>query len=148
MLFWVGLLQVGLAIAMTLFLLDGVLGGLVVGTGIAAGIAQIAFWWSMALLFVGLGRSNLEIRENGLSYLYAWQPWERVQAFGWDDDKPNTLILKVLPRSFVSRKFMTLNIPTAQQETVDRLLEDYLPETDLATEMDDATGGNGPSKSL
>lgn len=94
------------------------------------------FWWSLAILFILLGRSQLEIRENGLCYMYAWQPWERVEAFGWDDDKPNTLILKVIPRSFVSRNFLTIGIPAAQKETVDNLIDDYLAEADLATEMD------------
>ena len=76
--------------------------------------------------------------ENGLSYLYAWQPWDRVEAFGWDDDKPNTLILKVLPRSIFSRKYVTINNPDAQKEAVDQLIDDYISEADLATEMDNA----------
>ncbi|PZO58585.1 MAG: hypothetical protein DCF15_04995 [Phormidesmis priestleyi] len=143
---WVGLFQVGLAIAMTLLLLDRVTGGLVTGLGIASGIVQIAFWWSLALLFILLGRSNLEIREHGLCYLYAWQPWARVEAFGWDDDKPNTLILKLLPRSFISRRFITLTIPVDQKATVDDLIDDYLAEADLATEMDIAQGIEPPSQ--
>lgn len=145
-LLWVGLFQVGLAIAMTLLLLDRVTGGLVTGLGIASGIIQILFWWSLALLFILLGRSNLEIREQGLCYLYAWQPWVRVEAFGWDDDKPNTLILKLLPRSFISRRFITLNIPSEQKTIVDDLIDDYLAEADLATEMDIAKGMEPPSQ--
>lgn len=146
-LLWVGLFQVGLAIAMTLLLLDQITGGLVTGLSIASGIVQIVFWWSLALLFILLGRSNLEIRQHGLCYLYAWQPWERVEAFGWDDDKPNTLILKLLPRSFISRRFLTLNIPAEQKSTIDNLIDDYLAEADLATEMDIAKGIKPPSQS-
>jgi hypothetical protein len=135
-LFWLGLVQLGLAIAMTLSILDQITGGLVRAGGIVSGLVEIAFWWSMALLFILLGRSALEIRKNGLCYLYAWQPWERIQAFGWDDDKPNTLILKVQPRTFVSRRYTTFDIPAAQKETVDQLIDDYLVESDLASEMD------------
>ena len=89
-----------------------------------------------ALLFILLGLSDLEIREHGLSYLYAWQPWDRVEAFGWDDDKPNTLILRMVKRSFFSRRYVTLSIPPAQKEAVDQLIDDYINEADLASEMD------------
>ena len=136
LLFWLGLGLVGLAIAMTIPLLDRLTGDLVTTGGIISGVITISFWWMIALLFLLLGRSQLEIRENGLAYLFAWQPWERIQAFGWDDDKPNTLILKATPRTPFSRQYITISIPPAQQTEVDKLLEDYLLETDLASEMD------------
>ena len=140
LLFWLGLGLVGLAIAMTIPLLDRLTGDLVTTGGIISGIITISFWWMIALLFLLLGRSQLEIRENGLAYLFAWQPWERIQAFGWDDDKPNTLILKATPRTPFSRQYITISIPPAQQAEVDKLLEDYLLETDLASEMDGESG--------
>ena len=135
-LFWAGLVLVGFAIAMSIPIFDQFTGALVSTGSIVSGIIKITFWWSLALLFFSLGRSQPEIRENGLAYLFAWQPWERIQAFGWDDDNPNTLILKAVPRTFLSRRYLTLSIPAAQQPEVDRLLEDYLLETDLAAEMD------------
>lgn len=135
-LLWLGLFQVGLAIAITLSRLDQFTGSLVTTGGVIAGAVELSFWWSLALLFILLGCSRLEIRENGLSYLFAWQPWERIQAFGWDDDNPNTLILKTYPRTFLSRRYMMLSIPADQQQRVDSLLEDYLIEADLDAEMD------------
>ena len=137
-LLWVGIGLIGLAIAMSIPLLDQFTGPIVTTGGIIAGIVTITFWWVIPLLLILLGRSKLEIRENGLAHLFAWQPWERIQAFGWDDDKPNTLILKAFPRTFASRKYLTFSIPITQQQEVDRLLEDYLLETDLASEMDGA----------
>ena len=139
LLFWIGVVQSGLAVAMTLGLLDQVSDGWVTSGGVITGVIQIIFWWTIAYLFVLLGLSRLEIRENGIAYMFAWQPWERIQAFGWDDDTPNTLILKVYPRSPVSRKYLTISIPTAQVETVDRILEDYLIEADLDAEMEGQT---------
>ncbi|MEL6604467.1 MAG: hypothetical protein AAFP20_14715 [Cyanobacteria bacterium J06614_10] len=136
LLFWVGLLQIGIAIAMTIPLWDQVTGPFVTTGNIVSGIIKLSFWWIIALLFIALGRSRLEIRENGLAYLYSWQPWERIQAFGWDDDKPETLILKAIPRTFFSRRYLTLSIPKQSQPQVDALLEDYLLERDLAAEMD------------
>ncbi|MBE9059716.1 hypothetical protein [cf. Phormidesmis sp. LEGE 11477] len=138
-LLWLGLFQVGLAIAITISRLDQFTGSLVTLGGIISGAVELAFWWSLALLFILLGCSRLEIRENGLSYLFAWQPWERIQAFGWDDDKPNTLILKTIPRTFLSRRYLMLSIPADQQQRVDGLLEDYLIEADLDAEMDEKT---------
>ncbi|MGB5914038.1 MAG: hypothetical protein WA783_06545 [Phormidesmis sp.] len=135
-LFGFGLLQVGVAIALTLSELDLFTGGLVVTSGVISGLAKLAFWWTLAILFLSIGQSNLELHEHGLTHLFAWQPWERIIAFGWDDDSPTTLILKAKPRTFLSRKYLTMSIPSAQVEEVDRLLEDYLLETDLATEMD------------
>ena len=144
-LFWVGLFQTGIAIAMTLSLLDQITGPLVTTGALISGLVSIAFWWAIALLFIFLGLSDLEIHENGLSYLYAWQPWDRVEAFGWDDDKPSTLLLRVVPRSFLSRRYVTLNIPSAQREAVDQLIDDYINEADLAAEMDGEidSGGKG-----
>lgn len=136
-LLWLGLFQTGLAIAITLSRLDRFTGSLATTGGIISGAVELAFWWSLALLFILLGCSRLEIRENGLSYLLSWQPWERIQAFGWDDDKPNMLILKTFPRTFLSRRYMMLNIPADQQQRVDSLLEDYLLEADLDAEMDE-----------
>ncbi|MEM9949844.1 MAG: hypothetical protein AAF810_27755, partial [Cyanobacteria bacterium P01_D01_bin.36] len=135
-LFVFGLLQVGLAIAMTFNQLDLFTGALATTGGMVSGIAKLAFWWTLALLFLSIGQSNLELHEHGLTHLFAWQPWERISAFGWDDDQPTTLILKTQPRTFLSRKYLTMSIPSTQVEEVDRLLEDYLLETDLAAEMD------------
>ncbi len=145
-LFWLGLFQLGLAIAITYSRLDQFTGSLVTTGGVISGIAELAFWWSLALLFILLGRSRLEIRENGLSYLFAWQPWERIQAFGWDDDRPNTLILKTYPRTFLSRRYMMLSIPADQQQRVDTLLEDYLLEADLDAEMEAASSAETDAK--
>ncbi len=142
LLLWLGLFQIGLAIAITLSRLDQFTGSLVTRSGIIAGIVELSFWWSIALLFILLGCSKLEIRENGLSYLLSWQPWERIQAFGWDDDKPNTLILKTYPRTFLSRQYLTLSIPANQQQAVDSLLEEYLLEADLDAEMEAEMGRN------
>lgn len=135
-LFWVGLFQAGLATVMTLSALDLLSGPLVNSSSVVVSLVEIVFWWAIALLFILLGLSDLEIREHGLSYLYAWQPWDRVEAFGWDDDKPNTLILRMVKRSFLSRRYVTLSIPPAQKEAVDQLIDDYLSKADLATEMD------------
>ena len=135
-LFWVGLVLVGLAVAMTLPLGDRLTGPLVTTSSLVSGLVEIAFWWAPATLFIFLGLSDLEIRENGLSYLYAWQPWDRVEAFGWDDDKPNTLLLRVVPRTPLSRRYVSLTIPSHQKAAVDQLIDDYISEADLAAEMD------------
>ncbi len=135
-LLWVGLFQAGLAAVMTLPILDLLTGPLATPSSIAISLVELAFWWAIALLFILLGLSDLEIREHGLSYLYAWQPWDRVEAFGWDDDKPNTLILRMVKRSFLSRRYVTLSIPPSQKEAVDQLIDDYLSKADLASEMD------------
>jgi hypothetical protein len=136
MLFWLSLFQIGVAIVMTLAQLDTLTGGLVTTGGIVSGLVDIAFWWAIALLFLFLGLSDLEIREKGLSYLYSWLPWERIEAFGWDDDKPNTLILRVKRRSFLSRRYVTFNIPAGKKDVVDQVIDDYLNEADLASELD------------
>lgn len=134
---WVSLLTVAGAIALTLLLLDQLTGPLTTTTGIISGLVQILFFWTIPLFFFLLSRTHLEIRENGLAYLFAWQPWERIVAFGWDDDQPNTLLFKLVPRSPVSRRYMTMTIPTAQVETVDKILERYLIEDeDLDDEID------------
>lgn len=134
---WVGLLTTAGAIALTVLLLDQLTGPLTTVTGLISGLVQIVFFWTIPLLFFLLGRTHLEIRENGLAYLFAWQPWERIIAFGWDDDQPNTLLFKLVPRSPISRRYMTMTIPTAQVETVDKILERYLIEDeDLDDEID------------
>ena len=138
-LFFFGLLQVGVAIALTLSQIDLFTGALVTTSGLLIGVGKLLFWWTVAILFLAIGQSNLELHEHGLTHLFAWQPWERIIAFGWDDDNPNSLILKTKPRTAISRKYISMSIPTAQVEEVDRLLEDYLLEADLAAEIDATT---------
>ena len=134
---WVGLLTTAGAIALTLLLLDQLTGPLTTTTGIISGLVQILFFWTIPLFFFLRSRTHLEIRENGLAYLFAWQPWERVAAFGWDDDQPSTLLFKLVPRSPISRRYITMTIPATQIETVDKILERYLIEDeDLDDEMD------------
>ena len=134
--FFVGLLEVGVAIVLTFNQLDLFTGSLATTSGIITSISRLSFWWTLAIFFLAVGQSNLEIHEYGLTYFFTWQPWERIVAFGWDDDKPNTLILRAKQRTIISRKYITLSVPTGQVEDVDRLLEDYLLEADLAAEMD------------
>ena len=134
---WVALLATGGAIALTFLLLDRITGPLSTPTGIISGIIQILFFWTIPLFFYLLSRSELEIRENGLAYLFAWQPWERITAFGWDDDLPSTLLFKLVPRSPISRRYMTMTIPAAQVDPVDKILERYLIEDEnLDDEID------------
>lgn len=134
---WMALITAGSAIALTFFLLDRLTGPLTTPVGTASGIVQILFLWTIPLFFLLLSRSPLEIRENGIAYLFAWQPWERIVAFGWDDDKPNTLLFKLVPRSPISRRYMAMTIPSDRVETVDRLLERYLIEDEnLDDEID------------
>ena len=136
---WLALLTAGGAIALTLFLIDRLTGPLTTSIGLVSGIVQILFLWTIPLFFLLLSFSHLEIRENGLAYLFAWQPWERVTAFGWDDDKPNTLLFKLEPRSPISRRYMAMTIPADQIETTDRILERYLIEDEgLDEEIDEA----------
>ena len=137
---WIALVTTAGAIALTILLLDQLTGPLTTLTGIISGLIQILFFWTMPLFFYLLSRTHLEIRENGLAYLFAWQPWERISAFGWDDDQPSTLLFKLVPRSPISRRYMTMTIPTAQVETVNKILERYLIEDeDLDDEMDGET---------
>lgn len=134
---WLGLVTTAGAIALTVLILDQLTGPFTTLTGTISGLVQILFFWTIPLFFFLISRTHLEIRENGLAYLFAWQPWERIAAFGWDDDQPNTLLFKLVPRSPVSRRYMTMTIPTAQVETVDKMLERYLIEDeDLDDEMD------------
>ena len=140
-LLWVTLLTTVGAIALTLVLIDKITGPLATPAGILSGIVQILFLFAVPLFFFLLSRSHLEIREHGLAHLFAWQPWDRVTAFGWDDDKPTTLLFKVIPRSFISRRYLTLTVPAAQVEAVDKILEGYLIEDeDLDDEMDRELG--------
>ncbi|MGD1900028.1 MAG: hypothetical protein ACFB16_24165 [Phormidesmis sp.] len=44
--------------------------------------------------------------------------------------------MKAKPRTAISRRYITMSIPAAQVDEVDRLLEMYLLESDLAAEMD------------
>ncbi|MGD1900029.1 MAG: hypothetical protein ACFB16_24170 [Phormidesmis sp.] len=59
-LFWLGLLLVGVAITMTLPLIQQITDGLVPPVVLFSGIAKLACWWTIALLFIDYGQSNLE----------------------------------------------------------------------------------------
>ncbi len=140
---WVSLVTTAGAIALTLLLLDQLTGPLSTTIGIISGLVQILFFWTIPLFFFLLSRTHLEIREHGLAYLFAWQPWERIVAFGWDDDQPSTLLFKLVPRSPISRRYITMTIPAMQVEAVDKILERFLIEDeDLDDEIDNEMDNN------
>ena len=141
-LLWLSLLTAGGAIALIVLLVDQITGPLSTPAGIISGVVKVLFLCVVPLFFFLLSRSSLVIREHGLAYLFTWQPWERIAAFGWDDDKPSTLLLKVVPRSPISRRYMTFVIPATQVESVDRILEGYLIEDeDLDEEIEGEYAG-------
>ena len=88
---------------------------------------KIIFWWTLALLIVSLGLNKLELRENGLCFLYNLVPWQRMKSYTWEVDYPNTLTIRLRPRLMFFPDTMSIKVPEAHRHNIDQVLQTHIP---------------------
>lgn len=82
--------------------------------------------WLVTGLFFVFAQSRFEFRENGFCYVFRYIEWARVTAYEWEPTKPETLTLRYQPRFPLLPKFLTLKMPAAQHEEIERIAESYI----------------------
>lgn len=127
----IGLLLAAYAALMTWLLFTLVSDGLPKDTSLELELPRLAFLWSMASCLIAIGLSKLEFRENGISFMYSLIKWQRINSYGWEKSKPNTLTIQFKPAFPLFPGFMSMAIPVKYKDTVTHILDERLPAKSL-----------------
>jgi hypothetical protein len=132
LLFGVGLIGVVVAGSMTWLFFEQVLRELPQYGSLGKEVSKLVFFWSWAIYSMLLGLSKLEFRENGICFMLSFIVWQRVKSWDWEQDKPNTLTIRLKPQYPLSFSwFMSMVIPAQHREAVSYILDERLPHKSL-----------------
>lgn len=127
MLFWLGLAEFAIAAIITgvsWFTLTEIANS---STEVAQLSLKVAFWWALAAFIFSLGLNKLELRENGLCFLYNFMPWQRMNSYTWDTNYPNILVIQIHPRFVFLPASMNIRVPKRHRDAIDRIVQTYIP---------------------
>ena len=128
-LFWVGIAEGAIAAIITWVSWATLMDPANTSTTVAQLSLKIAFWWMIAVFIVSLGLSRLELRENGISFLYQVIPWQRMKVYTWDTVYANTLVIQVYPRLVLLPASMSIKVPENHRDAIDRIIQTRIPFT-------------------
>ncbi len=125
-LFWIGVFEVVLALLNTWFTINRVPQGLPVDNLVEV-ISQLVFLWTLAIFLLSLGCSKLELRENGICYMFSVIKWEKLASYKWKPGKPNVLTINLKQADFpLLQKTWNVPIPLKYRDAVDGIMAKYL----------------------
>ncbi|MEM9977183.1 MAG: hypothetical protein AAF808_06090, partial [Cyanobacteria bacterium P01_D01_bin.2] len=85
-----------------------------------------------AVFLLSAGLNRLELRENGMCFLYTFIPWQRMKAYTWEASAPNTLTVRIKPRLPLLSDCMSIRVPKACRDDVDQVLHTHIPISDAS----------------
>ena len=125
--FWIGIAEVGVAAVITWISWVSLTAFADPSNTVVHTSLKVAFWWTLALLIISLGLNRLELRKNGLCFLYNVVPWQRMRSYTWETTHPNTLTIRVQPRVIFWPDTMSIKVPEKYRDDIDRILQTYIP---------------------
>ena len=87
---------------------------------------KIAVAWLLPAFGISLGLTKLELRENGICFLYTFVSWRRMKSYFWERSKPNTLTIRFVPLLPLSPGFMSIAIPNQHRNEVNRIVQTHI----------------------
>jgi hypothetical protein len=132
LLFGVGLIGVAVAGSMTWLFFEQVLREFLQYGSLGKEASKLVFFWSCAIHAMLRGLSKLEFRENGICFMLSFIAWQKVKSCDWEQDKPNTLTIRLKPQYPLSFPwFMSMVIPAKHRDAVSYILDERLPHKSL-----------------
>ena len=131
LLFWIGSLEVGVAAVITWVSLIAI-ADLPDTPEPMAQLSKVLFWWTFAVFLLSVGLNRLELRENGMCFLYTFVPWRRMKAYTWETSAPNTLTVRIKPRLPLLSGYMSIRVPKSCRDDVDQVLQTHVPISDAS----------------
>lgn len=95
-------------------------------TSAIAEIAKLSFWWAFASFFLALGVNTLELRKNGLCFMYTFIPWQRMQSYEWQGSNSGTLNIFLKPRLRLFPGIISINIPEQHRTTIEHAVASHI----------------------
>lgn len=133
MLFWIGIAEIAVAAVITWVSVVTLTDLPDISSAIAPAFTKISFWWMVALFIVSVGLNKLELRENGLCFLYTAIPWRRMTSYTWETSYPDILTIRVQPRLLLLPRLMRIRIPAAHRHEIDRIVQTYIARSGIGS---------------
>jgi hypothetical protein len=134
LIFWFGVFQAVVAAFLSFSLLQLVLRGAqnfrtpdAYFSLVLSSLSTVIPGWSVAILFCSMGLSRLQLRENGICYMFTRMGWQRITSYTWERAKPNVLTIRFKPRFPLIPGFWSLPLSIARKDDVEHILAEYLP---------------------
>jgi len=124
-LFWIGIMEGGVATFVTWLSFSSLLGSPDTVEGLLR-MPRVAFWWMLCALLISIGLSKLELREKGLCFLYTVIPWQRVSAYRWEGSRRNTFTIEVRRRLLLSSGFISIKVLERQRNEIERIVTAHI----------------------
>ncbi len=106
--------------------------GLPQDTSLVSAVSSLMINWANSILFMVLGLSKLEFRENGICFWLRFFAWQKVKYYRWKHSKTSTLTIFWKSRfPLLSLGFMSIPIPAQHLEAVSHILNQQLPDKNL-----------------
>ncbi|NER83701.1 MAG: hypothetical protein F6K42_29975 [Leptolyngbya sp. SIO1D8] len=125
--FWVGLFEVGVAAVITWVSVTMLL-TFPEETNSFSKITQILFWWTVAAFFLAVGLNKLQVRENGICFMYTFISWSRMKSYRWEASTPTTLTIRMKPFLPILPGYVSIHIPNRYRDEVERIFETHIPQ--------------------
>lgn len=118
--FWIGVFEaiVSVVLSLELFLVP-----ISSFEDVSSEIALVATFLAISVFFISIGLSKLELKENGLCFMFMFIAWSQMIAYKWEPSNPNTLTLKYKPRFRLMPGFMSIKVPPRYRADVDRIVK-------------------------
>lgn len=84
-------------------------------------LSQVILHWSLAITFLWMGFSKLELRENGIYFKFGFIKWKQIDSFKWEGKKGNTLTVW-LKQQLPLFKTRSWSIPVGLKNPVERMI--------------------------
>lgn len=84
-------------------------------------LSQLILYWSLAITFLWMGFSKLELRENGIYFKFGLIKWEQIASYKWEGKKGNTLTVW-LKQHLPLLKTRSWSIPVSLKNPVERMI--------------------------
>jgi hypothetical protein len=130
-LFQIGVFEALMAILYSAVLIYVASTGLSNSDSLANSLATLLNCWTVAIFLVSSGLSGLELRENGICYMFGLIRWERITSYAWERSKNSTLTIRFKPRFPLLPGFQSLPIPSTHRDAVDQILKTHITTTTL-----------------
>jgi hypothetical protein len=105
--------------------------GLPQDTSLVSSVSSLIINWTNSTLFMVLGLSKLEIRENGICFWLRFFAWQKVESYRWKHSKTSTLTIFLKSRFPFFPGLMSIPIPAQHLEAVNHILNQKLPDQNL-----------------
>ncbi|BCL33914.1 DUF5673 domain-containing protein [Nostoc sp. MS1] len=124
---WLSLFSIMFAsLYSALFIHEAFKGNSIYDSPYARHLAETVLIWSSIILLISRCLVRLELRENGICYMFSLVEWARVKSYSWEQAKNGMLVISFQPRLPFAKNYWRISIPVSQKDAVNQILAQYI----------------------